>query len=144
MSALGTPWKLRYYERQDRDAAADVLWRTALGIDAIDPPFKTQAACLELVLDQERFSDESWVAIGADEVVGVMFTLPSYIDCLCIDPAWQRRGIGQQFMVMARQFYPNGFKLDIPLKSTSGHSFCACLGLTESNQPGDGNYSWKP
>jgi 8-oxo-dGTP pyrophosphatase MutT (NUDIX family)/GNAT superfamily N-acetyltransferase len=52
-----------------------------------------------------------WVADVGGVVVGQMMLAPGWLHHLYIDPAWMGRGLGDRFMVIARQRQPDGLQL---------------------------------
>ncbi len=54
---------------------------------------------------------EVWVADVDGVVVGQVMLAPGWIHHLYIDPAWMGRGLGDQFMALARQREPAGLQL---------------------------------
>jgi 8-oxo-dGTP pyrophosphatase MutT (NUDIX family)/GNAT superfamily N-acetyltransferase len=52
-----------------------------------------------------------WVAVVDGVVVGQIMLAPGWLHHLYIDPSWMGRGVGDQFMALARQRQPDGLQL---------------------------------
>jgi GNAT superfamily N-acetyltransferase len=52
-----------------------------------------------------------WVADVGGVVVGQMILMPGWLQHLYIDPAWMRRGLGDEFMALLRQRQPGAMEL---------------------------------
>ncbi|MFJ8210417.1 GNAT family N-acetyltransferase [Streptomyces sp. NPDC096033] len=54
---------------------------------------------------------ETWVAVSANAVIGVMVLNDAELKQLYIDPPWRGRGLGDRFMAVAKQRRPDGLTL---------------------------------
>ncbi|MEU3316847.1 GNAT family N-acetyltransferase [Streptomyces sp. NPDC006662] len=73
---------------------------------------------------------ETWVAIAANTVVGVMVLKEAELKQLYIDPPWRGRGLGDQFMGVAKQRQPDGLTLWTFQVNTSAQRFYQRHGFT--------------
>ncbi|MFD3504850.1 GNAT family N-acetyltransferase [Streptomyces sp. NPDC058678] len=54
---------------------------------------------------------ETWVAVSANRVVGLLVLNGAELKQLFLDPAWRGRGLGDRFMSLAKQRQPDGLAL---------------------------------
>jgi 8-oxo-dGTP pyrophosphatase MutT (NUDIX family)/ribosomal protein S18 acetylase RimI-like enzyme len=71
-----------------------------------------------------------WVAAVDGVVVGQMMLAPGWLHHLYIDPSWMGRGLGDQFMAIARQRQPDGVQLWAFQSNTRGRRFYEHHGFT--------------
>ncbi|MFI6005037.1 GNAT family N-acetyltransferase [Streptomyces sp. NPDC051366] len=96
---------------------------------------------------------ETWVAVTADTVVGVMVLKGAELKQLYLDPAWRGQGLGDRFMALAKQQQPNGLTLWTFQVNTSAqrfyerHGFIAVErtdGRRNDEREPDVRYIWQP
>jgi 8-oxo-dGTP pyrophosphatase MutT (NUDIX family)/GNAT superfamily N-acetyltransferase len=95
----------------DAAACARVYTRSkAFGLAEVPEPH-TEAEITTWIANEAVPGMDVWVADLAGVVVGQMMLAPGWLYHLYIDPAWMGRGLGDQFMALARQRQPAGFQL---------------------------------
>ncbi|MER6217060.1 GNAT family N-acetyltransferase [Streptomyces sp. NPDC001674] len=96
---------------------------------------------------------ETWVATAANTVVGVMVLKGAELKQLYIDPPWRGRGLGDQFIDVAKQRQPDGLTLWTFQVNTSAQRFYQRHGFTavertdgrsnDEHEP-DVRFVWQP
>lgn len=71
------------------------------------PEPRTEAEIATLIAGQATRDMDAWVADVDDVVVGQLMLAPGWSHHPYVDPAWIGRGLGDQFMALARQRYPS-------------------------------------
>jgi GNAT superfamily N-acetyltransferase len=96
---------------------------------------------------------ETWVATVDDAVVGMMAVGDGELDQLYVDPAWQGRTIGHQFVELAKQRCPAGLALwtfqvnEVAQRFYERHGFVAVYrtdGRDNEQREPDIRYVWRP
>ncbi|SEE60380.1 GNAT family N-acetyltransferase [Streptomyces sp. TLI_105] len=147
----------------------DVLLRRACDADAgaaADVWLRSFAAALPTVRcahDEPAVRDwfarvlvpryETWVAVTANEVVGLLVLKDAELKQLYLDPAWRGRGLGDRFMELAKQRQPAGLTLwtfqvnEAAQRFYERHGFIAVErtdGLRNDEREPDVRYIWQP
>ncbi len=95
----------------------------------------------------------TWVAVAADTVVGLMVAHDGWIDQLYLEPTWRGRGLGDQFVELAKRLCPDGLRLWTFQVNTPARRFYQRHGFTEvlltdgagnEEQEPDVQYQWLP
>lgn len=89
----------RVYTRSKAFALADV------------PEPHTETEIAAWIADEAIPHMDVWVADLDGVVVGQLMLAPGWLHHLYIDPSWMGRGLGDQFMAVARQRQPQGLQL---------------------------------
>ncbi|WP_328975828.1 GNAT family N-acetyltransferase [Streptomyces canus] len=98
-------------------------------------------------------SRETWVAVAEDQVVGLMVIAGDLLSQLYLDPGWRGRGIGDQFVALAKERSPRGLSLWTFQVNKPAHRFYERHGFVEAGRTdGSGNeerepdvrYVWRP
>jgi GNAT superfamily N-acetyltransferase len=96
---------------------------------------------------------ETWVAEAGDEVVGMMALHDDWIEQLYLHPDWRGRGLGAQFLTLARNRRPDGlqlwaFQVNGPARRFyERHGFVAresTDGARNAEHEPDVRYEWRP
>jgi GNAT superfamily N-acetyltransferase len=99
---------IRNYDEQDFEPVT-LLWRRSRELSL--PEFQLEKGH-SFIEDQDYFrnhilaENKVWVAISIDRLIGFMAIKGDFIDCLYIDPAFWRMGIGKAFLNHARTLSP--------------------------------------
>ena len=95
----------------DAPACARVYIRSkAFGLPEVPEPH-TEAEVATWMAEQAIPEMDVWVADLDGVVVGQLMLAPGWLHHLYIDPSWMGRGLGDQFMALARQRQPDGLQL---------------------------------
>lgn len=147
----------------------EVVLRRAAGPDAgavADVWLRSYSATLPTVVrarsdDEVRayFRDvvvperETWLAEAGGRVVGVMVLAGDVLSQLYLDPGWRGRGVGDQFVAVAKQRSPQGLTLWTFQVNKPAHRFYERHGFVaveytdgsgnEEREP-DVRYVWQP
>ncbi|WP_326669485.1 GNAT family N-acetyltransferase [Streptomyces canus] len=98
-------------------------------------------------------SRETWVAVAEEQVVGLMVIAGDLLSQLYLDPDWRGRGIGDQFVALAKERSPRGLSLWTFQVNKPAHRFYERHGFVEAERTdGSGNeerepdvrYVWRP
>jgi len=111
---------------QDDFAAVALLWRRAR--EETFPDFqRTKGHTFEedcvYLRDEILPNNQVWVAELDGQCAGFMAQRGNFIDQLFVDPAYQRQGVGQAFLVQARQLSPASLRLFTFQSNTKGRAF---------------------
>ncbi len=96
---------------------------------------------------------ETWVAVTGGHVVGLMVLGGEELKQLYLDPSWWGRGLGDQFMNLAKEQRPDGLTLWTFQVNTSAHRFYErhgfiaverTDGLRNDEREPDVRYLWRP
>ena len=82
----------------------------AFGLADVPEPH-TEPEIAAWIAEQAIPEMQVWVADLDGVVVGQIMLAPGWLHHLYIDPAWMGRGLGDQFMAIARQRLPEGMQL---------------------------------
>lgn len=93
-----------------------------------------------------------WVALRADQPVGMMALQPGHIDQLHVDPPSHRSGVGRALVEWARARSPEGLELYTARRNRDARAFYEALGfrvIVFSRSPApedepDVLYRWRP
>lgn len=95
----------------DACAAADVWlrsWAAALPtVRRGHTDQEVRAYVRDMVIPQR----ETWVAVADGSVVGLLVLHEGFVSQLYLDPPWRGRGLGDQFVLLAKKRYPDGLQL---------------------------------
>ena len=95
----------------DACAVADVWlrsWAAALPTVRRSHTDQQVRAYIREVLIPQR---ETWVAVADGSVVGLLVLHEGFVSQLYLDPPWRGRGLGDQFVLLAKKRYPDGLQL---------------------------------
>ncbi|MGW4564346.1 GNAT family N-acetyltransferase [Streptomyces sp. NPDC004561] len=145
---------LRPAVKADARAAADVWLRSfAAALPTVVRP-RTDDDVREYFRDVVVPLRETWVAeANGDRIVGVMVLNGDLLSQLYLDPEWRGRGIGDRFVMLAKERSPNGLTLWTFQVNKPAHRFYERHGFTaEEHTDGSGNeerepdvrYVWRP
>ncbi|WP_328746507.1 GNAT family N-acetyltransferase [Streptomyces sp. NBC_00285] len=96
---------------------------------------------------------ETWVAAAEGQVVGLMVLADDLLSQLYLDPGWRGRGIGDEFVALAKERSPRGLALWTFQVNKPAHRFYERHGFVEAERTdGSGNeerepdvrYVWRP
>lgn len=96
---------------------------------------------------------EAWVAVAEGSVVGLLVLDGEELEQLYLDPSWRGRGLGDQFVDLAKQRRPHGlglwtFQVNGPAQRFyERHGFDAVErtdGLRNEEREPDVRYVWQP
>ncbi|MFJ3707334.1 GNAT family N-acetyltransferase [Streptomyces sp. NBC_01387] len=96
---------------------------------------------------------ETWVAVTANNVVGLLALKGGELKQLYLDPAWRGRGLGDRYMSLAKQRQPDGLTLwtfqvnESAQRFYERHGFIAAErtdGLRNDEREPDVRYVWQP
>jgi GNAT superfamily N-acetyltransferase len=147
------PWRLRPADAADAEAVADVYLRAR------------RSAHPEVPLPAHGDDDvRNWIATvlipggevrlaEAEEqrIVGMMALRQGWIDQLYLDPDWTGRGLGSDFVALAKSLYPTGLDLWTFVTNERAHAFYERLGFIaiqmtdgreNENRAPDVRYRW--
>jgi GNAT superfamily N-acetyltransferase len=102
---------LRPARREDAAGCARVYYRAKSYAMAEVPEPHTEAEITTWIADQAIPDLDVWVADLDGVVVAQMMLAPGWLHHLYVDPSWMGRGLGEQFMALARQRQPEGLQL---------------------------------
>ncbi|MFI6246098.1 GNAT family N-acetyltransferase [Streptomyces sp. NPDC051016] len=98
-------------------------------------------------------SRETWVAEAGGRVVGMMVLADRLVSQLYLDPDWRGRGVGDLFVALAKERFPQGLTLWTFQVNTPAHRFYERHGFVavehtdgsanEEREP-DVRYVWRP
>ena len=137
----------------DASAAADVYLRS---FDAALPTVVRPHSDDEVrayVRDVVVPLRETWVAAAEGQVVGLMVLADDLLSQLYLDPDWRGRGIGDEFVALAKERSPRGLTLWTFQVNKPAHRFYERHGFVEAERTdGSGNeerepdvrYVWRP
>jgi GNAT superfamily N-acetyltransferase len=133
-------------------AAAEVWLRSRhAAVPVVPAPVQTDEEVrhhFETVVVPTR---ETWLAVAAGTVVGVMVLDGDEVDQLYVDPDWQRRGVGSTLLRLAQARRPGGlalwtFQSNHPARRFyERHGFLAVTwtdGSTNEERAPDVRYIW--
>ena len=90
-------------------------------------------------------SRETWVAVAEEQVVGLMVLAGDLLSQLYLDPDWRGRGIGDQFVALAKERSPRGLSLWTFQVNKPAHRFYERHGFVEAERTdGSGNEEREP
>ena len=137
----------------DACAVADVWlrsWAAALSTVRRGHTDQEVRAYVRAVVIPQR---ETWVAVADGSVVGMLVLDEGFVSQLYLDPPWRGQGIGDQFVRLAKQRYPDGlqlwtFQVNAPAQRFyERHGFIAVEHTdgsgNEEHEP-DIRYVWRP
>jgi len=102
---------LRQATVADAAACAHVYFRSkAFALPEVPEPH-TEAEVAAWISDVAIPTMDVWVADLDGVVVGQMMLVPGWLHHLYIDPAWIRRGLGDQFLALLRERQPGQMEL---------------------------------
>ncbi|RPE44780.1 N-acetylglutamate synthase-like GNAT family acetyltransferase [Streptomyces sp. Ag109_O5-1] len=144
---------LRRAAGPDADAVADVWLRSysaALpGVVRAHSDDEVRAYFRDVVVPER----ETWLAEAGGRVVGVMVLAGNVLSQLYLDPGWRGRGVGDQFVGVAKQRSPQGLTLWTFQVNKPAHRFYERHGFVaveytdgsgnEEREP-DVRYVWRP
>jgi GNAT superfamily N-acetyltransferase len=96
---------------------------------------------------------EAWVAVAGGRVVGLLVLAGAELEQLYLDPPWRGRGLGGQFMALAKRQRPQGlhlwtFQVNGPARRFyERHGFVPVErtdGLRNEEREPDIRYVWRP
>ncbi len=139
------PFTLRPAAESDAAAVADVYLRS---YDAALPTVRRAHSDAE-VREFFRYvvvpAGGTWLAEAAGEAVGMMVRDGDELSQLYVTPRWQRRGIGDRFMALAKERAPEGLWLRTFQVNAPARRFYARHGFTEAERTdGSGNEEREP
>ncbi|QIS23442.1 GNAT family N-acetyltransferase [Nocardia terpenica] len=77
---------------------------------------------------------ETWVAVAAGSVVGLLVLDGEELEQLYLEPAWRGRGLGDQLVELAKQRRPNGLQLWTFQVNTAAQRFYLRHGFIETER----------
>ncbi|MCY0931746.1 GNAT family N-acetyltransferase [Streptomyces sp. H27-H1] len=95
---------------------------------------------------------ETWVAVAAGSVIGLLVLDGDELEQLYLDPSWRGRGVGDRFVELAKQLRPDGlglwtFQVNRPARRFyERHGFLAVEytdGLRNEEHEPDVRYAWQ-
>jgi GNAT superfamily N-acetyltransferase len=95
----------------DAAACAHVYVRSKAFALAEVPEPHTEAEIIAWIADRAIPEMQVWVADLDGVVVGQIMLAPGWLHHLYVDPSWMGRGLGDEFMALARQRLPEGMQL---------------------------------
>jgi ribosomal protein S18 acetylase RimI-like enzyme len=88
---------------------------------------------------------EAWVAIDGERVVGLLILSEAELEQLYLDPDWRGRGIGDDFIRLAKERRPGGLSLWTFQVNKPAQRFYERHGFTEVDRTdGSGNEEHEP
>jgi 8-oxo-dGTP pyrophosphatase MutT (NUDIX family)/GNAT superfamily N-acetyltransferase len=95
----------------DAPGCARVYWRSKTFALPEVPEPHTEPAIASWMADVAIPTMDVWVADVDGVVVGQLMLANGWVHHLYIDPSWMGRGLGDQFMHLARERHPHGLQL---------------------------------
>lgn len=98
-------------------------------------------------------TQEAWVAVAGDTVVGLLVLAGGELEQLHLDPAWRGRGLGDRFVALAKRRRPTGlglwtFQVNEPARRFyQRHGFVEVArtdGRRNEEREPDVRYLWRP
>ncbi|MFF4781594.1 GNAT family N-acetyltransferase [Streptomyces griseorubiginosus] len=137
----------------DASATADVYLRSfAAALPTVVRP-RSDDEVRAYIRDVVVPARETWVADAEGRVVGLMVLAEGLLSQLYLDPDWRGRGIGDQFVALAKERSPQGLSLWTFQVNKPAHRFYERHGFVEAERTdGSGNeerepdvrYVWRP
>ncbi|MFF0016679.1 GNAT family N-acetyltransferase [Streptomyces sp. NPDC005374] len=137
----------------DASATADVYLRSfAAALPTVVRP-RSDDEVRAYIRDVVVPSRETWVAVAEEQVVGLMVLAGDLLSQLYLDPDWRGRGIGDEFVALAKERSPRGLTLWTFQVNEPAHRFYERHGFVEAERTdGTGNeerepdvrYVWRP
>jgi GNAT superfamily N-acetyltransferase len=143
---------LRRARPADADAAAEVWLRSRhAAVPVVPAPVHTDEEVRHHFQTVVVPTRETWLAVAADTVIGVLALDGDEVDQLYVDPDWQRRGVGSTLLQLAQARRPGGlalwtFQSNHPARRFyERHGFLAVTwtdGSTNEERAPDVRYVW--
>ena len=107
----------------DAAGCARVYIRSKAFAMAEVPEPHSEAEIATWIAEQAIPGMQVWVADLDGVIVGQVMLAPGWLHHLYIDPSWMGRGLGDQFMALARQREPDGLQLWVFQSNTAARRF---------------------
>jgi len=121
---------LRPADECDLEAIADVHLSSRRAAQ-MPPPVRSEEDVREWLGEKLRGSDETWVAIIDERVVGYVRFTEEWLDDLYVAPSYAGRGIGSALLDLVKALRPDGFCLWVFEMNRLARHFYAVRGLVE-------------
>ena len=134
-------------EQRDADGVAAAWLRSRhAAAGHIPPPVHTDEEVRDWVSSRLLSDCECWIAETAPgEIIGVLCLQLDWVDQLYVVSEWQRRGVGQTLLEMAKRVRPDGLQLWTFVSNEPARRFYTQRGFVCAEQTdGSGNEERAP